>query len=126
MLRANIKKPARFFGLISFTIAIMLAYILWLQIGWDFFPSWITAITVVTFLTFGYDKFIAGSGRTRVPEKVLLALTFAGGTIGTILGRSLFRHKTVKQSFRARLWIVVGLQVIFIIIYLTWKESRLW
>ena len=83
------------------------------------------AITLVVFLAYGYDKAIAGSERTRVPEKVLLALTFAGGTIGTFLGSSLFRHKTRKASYRTQLWLVVGAQVILLIIFLVWVRPKL-
>jgi uncharacterized membrane protein YsdA (DUF1294 family) len=73
--------------------------------------AWLVAISVVTFLVWGYDKAIAGSGRLRVPERVLLALTFAGGTLGALLGMRVFRHKTIKASFRRRFWVAVVLQV---------------
>jgi uncharacterized membrane protein YsdA (DUF1294 family) len=117
-------KPVRFFGVLTFIVAIALAIVFWLTFELDFLLSWLIAITIVAFLVCGYDKSIAGSGRMRVPEKVLLALTFAGGTMGTILGRSLFRHKTVKGSFRVKLWMVVGLQVILILVYKFWVESK--
>jgi len=117
-------KPVKFFGVISFAVAITLAVVFWLYFEFDLLLSWLIAITIVAFLTCGYDKAIAGSGRTRVPEKVLLALTFAGGTFGTIFGRSFFRHKTVKAGFRAKLWRVLGLQVILILLYLFWAESK--
>ena len=106
-------------------MAIMLAA----AIGWyfslDVVLSWLIAITLVAFLTYGYDKAIAGSDRTRVPEKVLLALTFMGGTIGAFVGRALFRHKTVKVSFRVQLWLVVAFQVFLVFVYIVWVEPKL-
>lgn len=42
----------------------------------DWMQSWLAAVTVITFLTYGYDKLIAGTSATRVPEKVLLTLAF--------------------------------------------------
>jgi len=117
--------PARRFGVITFSVAIILAVIIWWYFSIDFVLSWLIAITLVTFLTYGYDKAIAGSSRTRVPEKVLLALTFAGGTIGAFVGRALFRHKTVKASFRAQLWLVVGFQVFLMFVYIVWVEPKL-
>lgn len=110
--------PVRTFGAVTFGTAIILSVLLWRAFSLDPVLSWLMAITLVAFLTYGYDKAISGSDRTRVPEKVLLALTFAGGTIGTFAGRSLFRHKTIKASFRRQLWLVVGAQVILMILYM--------
>ena len=118
-------EPVRRFGLITFSVALILAAVIWWYFSFDVVLSWLIAITLVTFLTYGYDKTIAGSSRMRVPEKVLLALTFAGGTIGTFVGRSLFRHKTIKASFRAQLWLVVGFQVLLVLVYIVWVEPKL-
>ena len=78
----------------------------------DWVQSWLLAITGITFLTYGYDKLIAGSGATRVPERVLLTLAFAGGTAGALLGMRLFYHKTSKESFLERFWLVVTVQIV--------------
>lgn len=64
----------------------------------DWMQSWLLAITGITFLAYGYDKLIAGTGATRVPEKALLTLAFAGGTVGAIAGMRLFHHKTSKKA----------------------------
>ena len=63
---------------------------------------------------------VAGTGRTRVPESILLALTFAGGTVSALLGRWLFHHKTVKGSFRLKFWLVVALQIALLAAYYFW------
>lgn len=115
-------EPVRYFGMMTLSIAIILAAVIWWYFSFDFVLSWLIAITLVAFLTYGYDKAIAGSGRTRVPERVLLALTFAGGTIGAFVGRALFRHKTVKVSFRTKLLLVVGIQAILLLVYIVWVE----
>jgi uncharacterized membrane protein YsdA (DUF1294 family) len=106
--------------MVTFVAAFVLAAVLWWTFSLDLIPSWLMAITLVAFLAHGYDKAIAGSERTRVPEKVLLALTFAGGTLGTFLGTSLFHHKTRKASYRAQLRLVVGTQVILLILFFVW------
>ncbi len=118
-------KPVRRFGTITFSMTIILTAVIWWYFSFDVVLSWLIAITLVAFLTYGYDKTIAGSGRMRVPEKVLLALTFAGGTLGAFAGRSLFRHKTIKASFRAQLWLVVGFQVFLVLVYIVWVEPKL-
>jgi uncharacterized membrane protein YsdA (DUF1294 family) len=80
---------------------------------------WLACTTVVTFAAFGYDKAIAGSGRARVPEIVLLALTFFGGTLGALTGRALFRHKTRKATFRKQLWAVIAIQILLLVALFT-------
>ena len=74
----------------------------------DWVQSWLLAVTAITFLTYGYDKLITETGATRVPEKALLTLAFAGGTVGAIAGMRLFHHKTSKKSFLERFWLAVA------------------
>lgn len=118
-------RPVRSFVVVTFGVAIVMTIVIWRHFSIDVVLSWLIAFSLVSFLTYGYDKAIAGSDRIRVPEKVLLALTFAGGTIGTFVGRALFRHKTRKTSFRAQLWLVVGAQVILVLVYIVWVGSKL-
>jgi uncharacterized membrane protein YsdA (DUF1294 family) len=113
-----------FAGLLAFLLTTILAAVLAVS-GLDVVLSWLVAITLVTFLVYGYDKLVAGSGRTRVPEAVLLALTFAGGTLGALLGRWLFRHKTRKTGFRIRFWLVVAVQIALLVAYFAWLRPRL-
>jgi uncharacterized membrane protein YsdA (DUF1294 family) len=56
--------------MMTFSVAMMLTAVIWWYLSFDFVLSWLIAITLVAFLTYGYDKAIAGTGRTRVPEKV--------------------------------------------------------
>lgn len=78
----------------------------------DWVQSWLLTITGTTFLTYGYDKLIAGTGATRVPERVLLALAFTGGTLGAIAGMRFFHHKTSKESFLKRFGVIVAIQAV--------------
>ena len=117
-------RPMRTFSAITFSIAILLAIAIEGYFSIGLLLSWLIAITFVTFLVYGYDKAIAGSDQMRVPERVLLALTFAGGTIGAVVGRSFFRHKTLKTSFRIQLWLIVLLQIILVLVYILWIDPR--
>lgn len=78
-------------------------------------------MSVFTFALFGIDKYIAKlNGKTlllsirRIPEKILLTFSLLGGSVGAILGMSVFRHKTRKTKFRFLvpltliLWIAIG------------------
>jgi uncharacterized membrane protein YsdA (DUF1294 family) len=115
-------KPLYFFSLVTFGITLILCLVLVFGLRWDVLLCWLLAITVVTFLTYGYDKSIAGSKRTRVPEAVLLALTLMGGTIGAILGMLVFRHKTAKRSFQVKLGLVIIVQVLLVTAYYVWVK----
>jgi uncharacterized membrane protein YsdA (DUF1294 family) len=72
--------------------------------------AWLASITGVTFMVYGIDKLAAIRSNRRVPEPALLLLALVGGTVGALLGMALFRHKTVKGSFRAKFWSVAILQ----------------
>lgn len=59
------------------------------------------AVSAVTFLLYGIDKWKAKHRKWRVRESVLLGLTLLGGAPGAILGMTLFRHKTKHWYFTA-------------------------
>ena len=80
--------------------------------------SWIIGVSSVSFLTYGYDKSIAGRGATRVPEAVLHLLTALGGTIGSFAGMRIFHHKTQKRSFQLVFWGIVTIQIIALVVLL--------
>ena len=55
-----------------------------------------------SFCFYGADKLLAGRMCRRIPEMHLLAWDLLGGWPGGILGQYLFRHKTVKVSYKIR------------------------
>lgn len=57
------------------------------------------ALSLVTFLVYGWDKRQARLSGRRVPEARLHALALAGGFVGAWLGMRVFRHKTRKIGF---------------------------
>jgi uncharacterized membrane protein YsdA (DUF1294 family) len=85
----------------------------------------VLAVNVVTAAVYAFDKWRARArGARRVPERTLLAWTFATGWVGAWLAMSLFRHKTSKTSFRrwALLWTV--LNPFWALAWWTWREWR--
>ena len=60
-------------------------------------------VNLVAFAAFGIDKRRAERERRRLPEAHLLLLALFGGALGAVLGQQVFRHKTLKQPFRALL-----------------------
>jgi uncharacterized membrane protein YsdA (DUF1294 family) len=105
------------YAAITTGLAILMALLIWWIFPLDGLLSWLIAINLVAFLTFGYDKSIAGSRHSRVPERVLLWLALILGSLGAWLGMQVFHHKTVKESFQRRFWLVVLVQIGMIILY---------
>ncbi len=56
-------------------------------------------INIVAFFLMGIDKKKARTGAWRIPEKTLFLSAILGGSIGSICGMQLFRHKTKHKSF---------------------------
>ena len=118
-----------FHGLVSLVLALALTLglflLLRLQASWySLLGCWLLAVNVIAFGYYGYDKARAGAGRTRVPEVVLHGLALAGGTLGAYAGMRVFRHKTIKGTFRLVFWTIAVLQVALVItaLYRVWKD----
>ena len=56
-------------------------------------------VNLIGILIMYIDKKKAKYGRWRIPEKTLLIVALFGGSIGTMIGMYLFRHKTQKIKF---------------------------
>ena len=102
-------------------VALGLAAILALALRWllrlDGLLSWLAAINLATAALYVYDKAISGSDRIRVPERVLLVLALIGGTPAAYGSMRLVRHKTTKQGFQRRFWLVVAGQILAAAVY---------
>ncbi|WP_116796612.1 DUF1294 domain-containing protein [Flavobacterium sp. 103] len=72
-------------------------------------------VNIVAFITIAYDKQLAIKNKNRISEKTLLAWVVIGGTIGSSLAMSIFRHKTAKTSYLLKFFGIVTLQIITII-----------
>jgi len=113
MARPN--HPVRFHLILGLLLSFAAAGGLWWLLGAKssslaWLVSWLIAVNVVTFAYFGFDKKQAAAKRQRVPEAVLQTLSLAGGSPGALLAMHLFRHKTIKRSFRILFWCIVLLQ----------------
>jgi len=71
-----------------------------LKIPDSFAAIWFAAVSAVTFLAFGFDKWRAARSGNRVPESSLAMLGALGGWLGGLLGMIVFRHKTAKWTFK--------------------------
>jgi uncharacterized membrane protein YsdA (DUF1294 family) len=98
---------------LPFGAAVFLALWLWNSVSSGLL-AWLVAINLIAFVTYWYDKKIAGTGKTRVPELVLVALAFAGGWMLGYVAMRLFHHKTGanSQEFRNKFWGAVILEFV--------------
>lgn len=63
----------------------------------------VALINLATFATYGIDKYRSKSkkrGVKRIPERILLSMAAAGGSIGALLAMQLFSHKTQHAKFK--------------------------
>lgn len=57
------------------------------------------ALNIFAFVCMGLDKALAIKHRWRLSEKFLLSTALLGGSLGTLAGIFVFRHKTRKMNF---------------------------
>ncbi len=93
---------------------------IWAVVGspWGWLACWLVLMNLVTFLTFGLDKWKAKRKERRpetrrVPERTLFLLAALGGSAGALLGMRVFHHKTLHRSFR---WGIPAILVVQILI----------
>jgi uncharacterized membrane protein YsdA (DUF1294 family) len=66
------------------------------------FLLYLLSINVVSFLLFGYDKFLAIKNKRRIPEKELFTVSTIGGAFGGLFAILVFNHKLSKAVFMWR------------------------
>lgn len=79
-----------------------------------FFSCYCAAVNIITFFTYGIDKYCAIKGKRRIKIVTLIGWAFAGGSIGALLGMYTFRHKTKVNYFTVGVPLILVMQVIII------------
>ena len=65
-----------------------------------FFEIYLIVINVITFFTYGIDKYLAIKNKKRISEKKLLTMSLIGGCYLGICAMYFFHHKTLKMKFK--------------------------
>ncbi|MBI1364061.1 MAG: DUF1294 domain-containing protein [Proteobacteria bacterium] len=73
---------------------------------------WFMCLNIVTFFSFGMDKWAAKSGSRRTPELTYHLLGLVGGFPGIFAGRGVFNHKTSKLGFIIPMWLFFFAQLL--------------
>ena len=58
------------------------------------------------------DKQKAKRSAWRIPEATLMAVAVAGGSIGSLIGMQVFRHKTRHIKFALGIPLILAIQII--------------
>ena len=80
-------------------------------------------MNLLTFLVFALDKRLAKKHTRRIPEAVLLTLSWLGGSVGAMAAMTAFHHKTDAKAHPAFDW---GIPLAFLAqlvlgFWLTWE-----
>ncbi|MHB8156908.1 MAG: DUF1294 domain-containing protein [Desulfocucumaceae bacterium] len=76
---------------------------------------YIAAVSILGFVLMGGDKARARTGSWRVPEKYLMLVALAGGSLGVFFGMRVFRHKIRHAMFAAGVPLILIAQAVLLI-----------
>ena len=82
----------------------------------------IIAFNIQSVLVYLADKRFAESGVRRISERTLIFSAMLG-TVGALVSMKIFRHKTKKRSFQAKLFAAIAVKILFIIAMLYFLAS---
>lgn len=69
-------------------------------------------INAVGFVLMLVDKFKARRGLWRIPEATLIGVAALGGSVGSLAGMYLVRHKTQHPKFTVGIPVILVIQII--------------
>ena len=75
------------------------------------FLYYLLAVNVIAVAMYGIDKFKAKKSMWRIPERNLLLVAVLGGSVGAMVGMSLFHHKTRHKKFAFGLPLILIAQI---------------
>ena len=95
------------------TVIVMAIGMLVFSLSWLW--AYLIAINLTTLMLYAYDKAVAGSGKMRVPERILHAAELFGGTPAGFVGQYFLHHKSAKGSYQRTFWIIFVAQAILVV-----------
>ena len=76
------------------------------------FLLYLLSINAVSFVLFGFDKFLAIKNKRRIPEKELFTVATIGGAFGGLFAILVFNHKISKAFFMWRFMFIFIVNVV--------------
>lgn len=89
-----------------------------MDIQWKILIVYLILVNIAGFLSMGIDKHKAKKGQWRIPEKTLFLIAVIGGSIGSMYGMHLFRHKTKHKSFVYGMPAILIVQLLLVMVLL--------
>jgi len=85
--------------------------------------AWSLACSLFSISQYALDKRRSRISGPRIRERTLLLTALAGGWPGALIAQRWFRHKTRKQPYKTRLWLVIALHIltVSVIIWAVWR-----
>ena len=81
----------------------------------DIVTLYLLIINAVNFVLMLIDKYKAKNNLWRIPEQTLLLIAALGGSLGTLMGMRLFRHKTLHLKFSLGVPALLVLHIVILI-----------
>ncbi len=78
---------------------------------------YLSFMNIIGFSMMGIDKLKAKKNLFRIPEAALFIIALVGGSIGSILGMLIFRHKTRHWYFLYGMPLLLILQLLLIYLF---------
>lgn len=88
----------------------------------DLLYAYLVIMNAIGFLIMLADKKKARQGLWRIPESTLMTIAALGGSIGSLLGMKLFRHKTKHLKFTLGIPLILTLQIVLGVVLLSIKK----
>jgi uncharacterized membrane protein YsdA (DUF1294 family) len=76
------------------------------------FLLYLLSINSISFILFGFDKFLAIKNKRRIPEKELFTVSTIGGAFGGLFAILVFNHKISKAFFMWRFMFIFIVNVV--------------
>lgn len=86
----------------------------------EYLLLYLLIINAIGFLLMLVDKWKAKNKRWRIPEATLMGVAAIGGSVGSLLGMHMFRHKTRHPKFTLGIPAILVIQI-FAAVYLIYK-----
>lgn len=82
---------------------------------WEVMAIYLIIINIIGLVLMGIDKSRAKRRAFRIPEATLFSVAIFGGSVGSILGMYLFRHKTRHLKFTIGMPVILLIQIVLVL-----------
>lgn len=89
------------------------------------FIIYIAAVSLVSFIMFGIDKYRAENHRWRISEAALMLSAILGGSVGSLIGMHVFHHKTLHPKFFIGIPVILVLQAAAVIWFIFYSGIKI-